>query len=320
MVSSYSNILPVNINPRTMVGSKDLEPSTLPFPQVFFNNQFRAKPQWPASTTDLSGKTAIVTGGNTGLGLEAARQLLGLKLSHLVLAVRSEQKGKEAVSLLRAKYSKVRIEVWLLDMSSYESIQSFANRVKTQLQCIDYVLLNAGVSRLNFGMIKSTSHEETLQVNYLSTALLAILLLPILKANRPPGDEPAHLTIASAALTLAAKFPYRSANPLLPAFDDPETYSGQEHYNSSKLLAHIFLWKLVEYVSADDVIVSLADPAWCRGTALARDARGLLKIAVKIFSLTGRTPEVGASCFVDAMINKGKESHGCFLMSWKIHP
>ena len=305
-----------------MVGSKDLQPSTTPFfPNVFFNNQFRAKPQWPAPNTSLSGKTAIITGGNTGLGYEAALQLLGLKLSHLILAVRSPEKGEAAATKLRQLYPKASVEVWQLDMSLYDSIQAFARRVENQLSRIDIVLLNAGVIRMNFAMVKSTGHEESLQVNYLSTVLLAILLLPTLKAKGPPGGQPARLTIVSAALTLAAKFPNRDANPLLPSFDGPKTFDSEEHYNSSKLLGHMFLWKLVDYVSADDVIVNLADPAWCKGTELARDVKGGMKVAVKLFGAsTGRTKKVGASCFVDAVVNKGKESHGCFLMSWQIHP
>jgi len=83
----------------------------------------------------------------------------------------------------------------------------------------------------------------------------------------------------------------------------------------------MFLWTLVDYVSSDDVIVNLADPAWCKGTELVRDVKGAGKVAMKIFgALTGRSQKVGASCFVDAIVNKGKESHGCFLMSWQIHP
>jgi hypothetical protein len=51
-----------------MVGSKDIEPTHESFGKTFFQNQFRAKPQWPAPGTTLSGKTAIITGANTGLG------------------------------------------------------------------------------------------------------------------------------------------------------------------------------------------------------------------------------------------------------------
>lgn len=175
--------------------------------------------------------------------------------------MRSPEKGEAAAAKLRLPFPKAVIEVWQLDMCSYDSIQAFARRVESHLSRIDIVILNAGLFGLSFKIVKSTGHEETIQVNYLSTAFLAILLLPILKAKGPPGGQPAHLTIVSAALTLAAKFPNRGANPLLPSFDDPKTFDRQEHYHSSKLMMHMFLWKLVDIVSANDVIVNLADPA-----------------------------------------------------------
>lgn len=307
-----------------MVGSRDLQPSTGTFfPNTFIKNQFIAKPKWPAPDTDLSGCTAIITGGNSGLGYEAAVQLLGLKLSRLILAVRSPEKGEAAAAKLGKLHPEAKVEVWQLDMSSYPSIQAFAGRVESQLSRIDLVLLNAAVLKFKFDTVKSTGHEECLQVNYLSTVLLAVLLLPILEAKRPPSGQPAHLTIASAAWALTAKFPFRDKIPLLPSFDNPHTYDhdDKENYSSSKLLVHMFLWKLVDYVSADKVIVNLPDPSWCRDTGLARDAKGRLKVAGKIFGgVMARSPKVGASCFVDAMVNKGTESHGCFLMSWQIEP
>ncbi|KAJ7232455.1 hypothetical protein B0H12DRAFT_1145417 [Mycena haematopus] len=304
-----------------MVGSKDLPPSKVPFSTVFFRNQFRAKPQWPTPGTSLAGQTAIVTGSNTGLGFEASMQLLGLGLSRLVLAVRSTERGNAAAARMRRMYPKATYEVWELDMSSYPSVQAFARRVEAQLSRVDIVILNAGLGRLIFTTAE-TGHQETLQVNYLSTMLLTVLLLPILKAKRPRVGTPSHLTIVSAALTLAAKNQYKDCNPMFAGFDNPKLFDREETYNASKLLAHMFLWHLVDYVSADDVIVNLSDPAWCKGTDLTRDVEGAaMKLAVKAFgALTGRTPRVGASCFVDAVVNKGKESHGCFLMSWKIHP
>ncbi len=305
-----------------MVGSKDLEPSQDSFGKIFFQNQFQAKPQWPAPGTTLSGKTAVVTGANTGLGYEACLQLLGLELSRLVLAVRSLDKGEAAANKMRALFPKASIEVWQLDMCSYESVQAFARRIESELPRLDIALLNAGMIKFTFNTVKSTGHEETLQVNYLSTILLAILLLPAMKAKRPRDGPPARLTIVSAALTLAAKFPERDRVPVLAAFDDAKLFTNDETYNSTKLLAHMFLWNLADCVSADDVIVNLADPAWCKGTQLAREVTGVgMRLGVKLFgATTGRSPKVGASCFVDAIVNKGAESHGCFLMSWKIHP
>lgn len=305
-----------------MVGSKDLEPSTVPFfPKVFWRNQFSASPQWPAKGTDLTGQTAIVTGSNVGLGYEAALQLLGLKLSHLILAVRSVEKGETAAAEMRKRYPKSTIEVWPLDLFEYESIQAFAKQAETKLQRLDIVILNAGRARFDFNKVEQTGHEESFQVNYLSTVFLLILLLPVLKAKKQAG-RPAHVTIASAALTLDAKFAQRDADPLFPALDDPTNFDRGDSYRITKLLGQAFLWKLVDYVSADDVIVNLADPAFVRGTAFARDLEGTrAKHFFSVFGLiAGRTPKIGASCYIDAVVNKGKESHGCFLMSWKIHP
>lgn len=111
-----------------MVGSKDLPPSNASSClNTFFYNQFLARPQWPSSATSLSGKTAIVTGA-TGLGYEAAAQLLDLHLSRMILAVRSIDEGEAAVSQLRRKYLSAEIGVWQLDMRSYDSIQAFAHR------------------------------------------------------------------------------------------------------------------------------------------------------------------------------------------------
>ncbi|KAI1332849.1 NAD(P)-binding protein [Xylariaceae sp. FL0255] len=306
-----------------MVGSKDLEPSTAPFfPNVFVHNQFCASPVWPSKETDLSGHTAIITGSNIGLGYEAAQQLLRLKLSHLIMAIRSFERGQTAANLLRKKFPSAKIEVWLLDMASYESIQSFAKRVNAELKRIDIVILNAGLGRFEYYKIESTGHEECFQVNYLSTVFLAVLLLPILKVKGPPNKEPARLTITGAALALVAKLEKKDANPLFPALDESKEFVARDSYNDSKLLAHMFLWKLADYVSADDVIVNIADPAWVYGTRLGRDldTKMIVRAILPMTRLVARSPKVGASCLVDAIINKGKESHGCFLMSWKIHP
>ncbi|GKZ23460.1 hypothetical protein AbraIFM66951_008494 [Aspergillus brasiliensis] len=303
------------------MASKDLPPSTAPFfPNVFVYNQFCAKPNWPSATTNLSGQVAIITGANRGLGFECASQLLSLHLSHLILAVRSIDKGEAAAAKLRAVHPTSTIEVWPLDMSSYESIQSFSKRVTNDLHRLDIAILNAGIRQAEFTINPSTGHEETIQVNYLSTMLLAILLLPSLKTKSPKG-VPGRLTIVSAALSLVPSLPTVKDAPFLKLFDRPDTFHGNAIYCMSKLLAHAFLYKLVDYVAAEDVIVNLADPAFVRGTDLARGSSGYAKAGLAVFgALTGRTVKVGASTFVDAAVLKGRESHGCFLMSWRVEP
>ncbi|KAI0148092.1 NAD(P)-binding protein [Hypoxylon sp. NC0597] len=307
-----------------MASSKDLPPWDIPFfPNIFIKNQFCTKPQRPPKTTDLTGKTAIITGANTGLGFEASKQMLSLNLSHLIIAVRSREKGEAAAAKLRAKHPRATIEVMLLDMSSYSSIQDFVHRLSNQLPRLDIAILNAGVMKLNYSIVPSTGHEEMVQINYLSTVLLAILLLPILKSKSPAG-EPGRLTIVNAALALTAPLPTTNGHKsLLAALDDPKgfvNYSDKQ-YNLSKVLAQMFAYKLIDYVAADDVIVNLVCPGFVKGTELSREVNILVKPIMAAFAgIAARSLSDGASTYLDAALVKGKESHGSFIMSWKISP
>ncbi|KAJ9615339.1 hypothetical protein H2200_001414 [Cladophialophora chaetospira] len=303
-----------------MPGSRDLPPLTTPFfPKIFIKNQFRAKIRYPPKSTDLSGQVAIVTGSNTGLGLESARQLLSINLSRLILAVRSVQKGKEAAKQLNASFPTATIEVWELNMSSYGSIQTFARRAETELSRLDIVILNAGVFKFKFAKVPDTGHEEIIQVNYLSTALLAILLLPVLR-SKSPADSAGRLTIINSALAFTAKFKTKDKTPLLPSFDDTKNFDGQDYYGVSKLLGQMFLWKLMDYVSAEDVVVNMVDPGAIGGTDLGRDMPGGMVVFAKLFGLITRNLPDGAASYVDASVVRGPESHGAFMMGWEITP
>lgn len=303
-----------------MPSSKELPPSTTPFfPNQFITNQFYSKAQYVSSDTDLSGKVAIVTGANTGLGLECARQLLSYELSQLIIAVRSLKKGEDVAANLRKKYPKAKIEVWLLDMSSYDSIQAFVSQIEGKLPRLDIAILNAGISKSTF-RLANTGHEETMQVNFLSTMLLSILLLPLLKSKSPAGS-PGRLTIVTSMLSLTAEFAQKDKIPLLKAFDDETIFDGLDIYPTSKYLGQIFLWKLTDLVSADDVVVNFVEPGFVKGTSLQREAPAVIKFMLYLLKVTtGRSMQLGATTYLDAAITKGKESHGCLLMNWGIAP
>lgn len=292
------------------------------FIRSLIKSQFCTRPRRAPAETDLSGQTAIITGGSTGLGFHCGHHLLSLKLSHLILAVRSLEKGESAAKKLRVDYPSAKIDVWLLEMSSYPSIQAFCRRVETDLPRLDITILNAGVIQMNFD-ICSTGHEEVIQVNYLSTFLLAILMLPISK-NKAPRGSPGRLTIVSSGTALLAKLPNRNKRPLLASFDDVKVqpWDPIERYFSSKMLGHLFFVRMLEYLNADDVVVNLVEPGQCKGSELHRGAKGTVTGAfLELFkSLTGRKPEDGAWTYVDAAVVKGKESHGCFCLDWEIHP
>ncbi|KFY10662.1 hypothetical protein V491_07541 [Pseudogymnoascus sp. VKM F-3775] len=306
-----------------MVASKDMPPLPKNFGKVFWNNQFRVKIEVPTPKTSpsLKGKVAIVTGANCGLGFESARQLLTLGLSHLVVAVRSIEKGKVAAAQLARANTEAVIDVWALDMESYDSIQAFIRKCDSKLPRIDFTVLNAGVSPMNFSTSRN-GHETTVQVNHISTSLLAILLLPLLRA-KSSQDSPPRLTIVNSVTAHLCKFPNRDQRPLLASFDDTKItpWDANERYGVSKLLSQLFLVKLSEKVKPDDVIINMVDPGLTKGTGLAREASGFIRIAANIFfGIAGRTVDRGAATYIDALLGHGKESHGCFLMNTEISP
>lgn len=309
-----------------MTSSKKMGPITESFfPTIFRQNQFKAKAPSVPSSTNLKDQVAIVTGANVGLGLECCRQLLDLNLSYLILAVRSLEKGEAAATQLRKKYTKSRIEVWKLDLESYDSVQTFAKRADKELTRLDIAILNAGLMTFKFALGKGTGHETMLQVNYLSTALLSLLLLPALRKGAEKG-RPGRLTFINAALSHVAKPPFLNANgeidkPILSSFDDEKTFNSKEGYHSSKLLMHMFVWKLSELVPADEVVVNMVVLGYIKGTGLARECPMVIWPLLKGFeALTARSLHDGASTYVHAAVVDGKESHGCCLMSWKVSP
>ncbi|GAM83794.1 hypothetical protein ANO11243_017840 [Dothideomycetidae sp. 11243] len=306
--------------------SKDRAPLTGSFLPVFIRNQFRTKIPLPTKDKfpSVKGKTAIVTGSNTGLGFESARQLLVLGLSHLIMAVRSLERGNAAAQKLHAANPAAKIQVWQLDMESYPSIKQFVAKCETDIaDAVDIVILNAGLSPIRFDIVPATGHEKTIQVNHLSTAMLATLIIPVLISKSRGSAHPPHLTIVNSVTAHLVKFPNRNIKPLLPSFDDPKItpWDPQERYGISKFLSQVFLVRLADHISSDKVVINMVDPGLTKDTGLARDTSGLLRIAVKLFfSVAGRPIDIGAATYVDAVLGHGRESHGCFLMNCDIAP
>lgn len=125
----------------------------------------------------------------------------------------------------------------------------------------------------NIMINESTGHEEVFQVNYLSTAALAMLLLPTLKEKRPKGQP-----IVSSGLALTASFANQDAEPLIPSFDDPAGWNmsvASDRHSTSKLLDQMFVVKLKDFVAPNNVVVNLVDPGFVRGYGARPERAGL---------------------------------------------
>jgi NAD(P)-dependent dehydrogenase (short-subunit alcohol dehydrogenase family) len=282
-----------------------------------------AKPTDLPKDLRLDGQVAVVTGANGGLGFEASRHLLRLGLSHLIMGVRSKARGDEAATRLRNEFPSSEVSVWILDMESYDSCRGFAEQC-AGLPQIDMVVLNAGFMKTPFETVSGTGHEVTMQVNYFSTTLLSILLLSVLRAMNKKIDDgktrnPPVLTIVGSDIMWSTKV--EAGGPILKQFDEPNKFAQPRWYGVSKTLLALFVWKLSETVSPDEVVVNLVNPGMTGGTNFfTRESFFVRKAVGLIQFLLARKPDVAATTYVDAVAARGRESHGAVLSEWTVKP
>ena len=132
------------------------------------------------------------------LGYETVVQLAERNASQIIMGVRTPSKGLKAAENVYKSVPAFRgeITVYHLDMASFESVQAFANIVKAECTKVDIAILNAGISTPNWRISKD-GYEETIQVNVLSTGLLALLLLPKLADGAKTSSSKPHLVIVA---------------------------------------------------------------------------------------------------------------------------
>lgn len=138
---------------------------------------------WTASDIpDQTGRVAVVTGGNGGLGLETARALAS-KGAHVILAARNRDKAAAAVSDIRTGTPDASVEVCSLDLSSLASIRSASEELVQRHPRVDLLINNAGVMAIPERQTVD-GFEMQFGVNHLGHfALTALLLGSLLRAN-----------------------------------------------------------------------------------------------------------------------------------------
>ncbi|OTA89002.1 hypothetical protein M434DRAFT_115200 [Hypoxylon sp. CO27-5] len=272
----------------------------------FLYRQVTFKPKPLPKNVNLKGKTALVTGANTGLGLEACKELAAHGLARIILGVRNISKGEDAKKTILAYNPEIDIQAWELDQESFESIKKFAEKAAV-LDRLDIVILNAGVKNLEF--IKSkTGHELHVQVNHLGTALLSLLLLVPLKKTAATTGSPARLTIVSSENHFWAKLKEINAPNTLLKMDEKEAFGkGMDRYNASKLLNVLWMCEL-SAKAGNDVIINAVNPGFCRSTLHRSDSSGS-----SFANMIGWTPEQGGHCLTDAATLHDKDGHGAYL-------
>ena len=168
----------------------------------------------------FTGQTVIVTGANVGLGLEAVRHLVRLDAAKVILASRSLERGDAAkASIEQSTGKRSVVEVWQLDLASYDSVRAFASRA-ARLSRLDAVIENAAVYTYTFGMAED--NEATVTVNVVSTFLLALLLMPKLRETAVLFGVALRLSIVTSFTHVQTRFPQAKADSIFDELNKPD--------------------------------------------------------------------------------------------------
>ncbi|EXJ91084.1 hypothetical protein A1O1_04191 [Capronia coronata CBS 617.96] len=282
----------------------------------------------------FSNKTVLVTGANSGLGFEAAVKFTALDAKRVILAVRDLSKGEQAKEAIESRTGKTGVlEVWELDMNSYASIRDFVTRASSDLDRLDIAVLNAGVFMVGYEK-SSYGWEETIQVNVLSTALLALYLLPKLRDTAKKGSVSESSSPTMPLLEFVSSRRHEKVTVseealnngnLLQTFNEATSYNSSKQYQLSKFLLMCVMRKLASLVKAlsqpgsTDVVVTAVCPGFCQSN-LSRGHKGLLADLLRavLNTLVLRTPEAGSKTLVSGAA-VGPEGHGRFWYDDGVH-
>jgi NAD(P)-dependent dehydrogenase (short-subunit alcohol dehydrogenase family) len=151
--------------------------------------------------------------------------------------VRNIEKGNAAKADIESttRVSKDVVQVWPLDMSSYDNVKEFAKRIR-QLPRVDIFLANAGLAKDNWTVTEG--RETQITINVISTFLLALLVLPKLKETASKFNTRPTLTITSSGAHSHTKFPEKSApeGKIFETLNDEQQFRADDRYPLSKLL------------------------------------------------------------------------------------
>lgn len=299
---------------------------------------FGFQPSIPPLPSDLSfsGKTALVTGANVGIGLATCLHLLQHNLSTLLITVRSSAKGVATKThllsdpVVEALPRQPTIYVYEAEFSDPKSVQALAEKVGADLgdRRLDYAVLNAGLVLWEVERSKATGNELMFQVNFASTSLLGLLLLPFLTRSSTSSTDPARLTfvgssaMAENSLKKRANTLAKSTTPLFTQLSESANKTmGNLRYGDSKLLVYMFVRELSKRVGGPNVdsehgrgvIVNAMCPGMV-ATNLERDMPAWsTPVILLIKGWRSRTPEVGGRTVIHAVALVGSESQGEFL-------
>jgi NAD(P)-dependent dehydrogenase (short-subunit alcohol dehydrogenase family) len=268
-----------------------------------------AKRNWTAGEIpSQQGKTILITGANSGLGLEATK-VLSSKGAHIVMTARNLKSGNEAISLIKKENADAKLDLMQLDLSDFASIHKFSEEFHNKYKQLDVLINNAGVMFPVKRELTKQKFEVQFGTNHLGHFLLTGLLLDILKST--PNSR--------IAIQSSGQHKAKMGKPDI-YFDDlnfDKGYNKHIAYAQSKLANLLFTYELDRHLKANkiDITVASAHPGYTK-TNLVRHT-GFIVQAI-ITNILAQKVEMGTLPLLRAATDKsvtGGEYFGPTKMS-----
>lgn len=236
-------------------------------------------------TTNLQGKTILITGATNGIGKVAALELAKMGAS-VVIVGRQRAKTESVVEEIKAASHSSSVDMLIADLSVISEVRRLADEFRQKYQRLDVLINNAGAVFSN----RHESHdglEMTFALNHMSYFLLTNLLLDLLKASAPSRV----VNVASDAHT-GGKL----------NFDDLQNQrsygaGGFGAYANTKLLNVMFTYELARRLAGTGVTANVLHPGFVR-SGFGHNNTGLMRIIMPLVQLAAISPEQGADTIV----------------------
>jgi NAD(P)-dependent dehydrogenase (short-subunit alcohol dehydrogenase family) len=226
---------------------------------------------------DQTGRVAVVTGANSGIGFETAAALAA-KHARVIMACRNRQKAEAAMERIRERTPGADLEFLELDLASLASVERFADSFRSGHDRLDLLINNAGVMIPPFGTTED-GFELQFGCNHLGHFALTGRLLDMLEST--PG----------ARVVNVSSLAHRQGTMDFDNLNAERGYSKWPAYGQSKLANLLFTFELQRRLEAEgsQLMVTAAHPGWT-GTDLQRHS-GLIAFMNNFFA---QSPPMGA--------------------------
>jgi NAD(P)-dependent dehydrogenase (short-subunit alcohol dehydrogenase family) len=240
-------------------------------------------PWTAARIEDQTGRSFVVTGANSGLGFETARQLAAHG-ARVVLTTRSEAQGLQAVGRIQAELPDATVEYRVLDLADLESVRAFASAISAAATGIDVLVNNAGVM-FPPRVLTRQGFESQFATNHLGHFALTGLLFDTIRNGR------------EARVVTVSSLEHKGGSIHFGDLTGERSYAPRAFYKQSKFANVLFGLELDRRLRAAGIPVRsvLAHPGWASTNLQTSGPSGLMKQLMRLGNrVFAQSAEMGA--------------------------